>query len=93
MPDRIPAMRSLTKRLRADLRDALGDDAPEVLHLWIDGGLSEGIVLRARVVRGATERLAIGSWPLWHWETAYQRLLADCQTGWGGDMAPRVIRK
>jgi hypothetical protein len=85
MRDRIRPRRSFTKRLRADLRDALGDDAPEVLHFWVDGGVSDGIILRARLAKGATERVAIGSWPLWHWETAYQQLLADSLTGWGAN--------
>jgi hypothetical protein len=40
------------------LRDALGDDAPDVLHFWVDGGLDEGIILRARVAKGAQERIA-----------------------------------
>lgn len=77
-----PRVRSFTRRLRSDLRDALGDDAPDVLHVWVDGGLDEVIILRARVAKGAHERIATGSWPRFHWETAYQRLLADCQTRW-----------
>ena len=83
MTDRIPASRSLAKRLRTDLQDRLGDDAPDVLNFWIEGGLDVGIILRARVARGGTERVAVGSWPRWHWEAAYQQLLTDCLTGWG----------
>ena len=83
MPDPIPATRSLTKRLRADLRDVLVDDAPEVIHLWVEGGLSGGLILRARVVRGTIERVATGYDPVFNWEAGYQRLLADCVAGWG----------
>jgi hypothetical protein len=83
MPNRRLETRSLVKRLRADLREKLGDDAPEVLHLWVEGGLSEGMTMRARFARGAIERVAIGSDPIFNWEAGYQRLLADCVAGWG----------
>jgi hypothetical protein len=73
---------SLVKRLRVDLREKLGVDAPEVLDLWAEGGLSDGLSLRARVARGAVERVAIGWDPGFNWEHAYQLLLGDCLSEW-----------
>ena len=55
MSDRIPAERSLATRLRTDLIETLGDDAPEVLHFWIEGGLSVGIILNAGVVASSAD--------------------------------------
>ena len=83
------APRSLVKRLRVDLRATCGADAPDVLHLWAEANAPQsGMTLRARVAKGATDRIAVVSLTVWDWEEAYQQLLADCLR----DCQPEEIR-
>jgi hypothetical protein len=76
------APRSLVKRLRVELREKCGVEAPEVLHLWAEANAPQpGMTVRAHVVSGAVERIVVVSVPLGNWEEAYQRILAACIAG------------
>jgi hypothetical protein len=76
--------RSLRKRLAVELREKLGPEAPEVLHLWGEPNASlRGAMLTAHVARGDVERIAVGSASTFDWEQAYQRLLTACLDAWG----------
>jgi hypothetical protein len=56
------APRSLVKRLRVELREKCGVEAPEVLHLWAEANAPQpGMTVRAHVVSGAVERIVVVS--------------------------------
>lgn len=80
--------RSLAKRFGVELREKLGTEAPEVLHMWVEPNANvPGATLKAHLSKGGVERIdkvAVGSGGhKYNWEDAYQRLLAACLDAWG----------